>query len=120
MKTPTPPYHNVTDQLLYTLLTGGDCIGYEKITVDSALAVGLDYPEATVYALLVVEADLTSADKSKVIRFLETPFLPTATEGIPLGDLSVYEVKGKPNLKNFRAIGIEAGKNHSIAVQYFG
>ena len=122
MRIPKPPYHNVTNDLLYGILMGGDCKGYQNLVVGAA-AVSLSVPENTLYALLVVEADPTSAEKAKVIRFKEFDTItnpPTATVGIPLGDLSIYEVKGVENLLNFKVIGIEAGKVHSIKIQYFG
>ena len=123
MRIPNPPFHDVSNGLLYAILTGGDCIGYEEVIVRSDQAVKMKFPPKTAYAILIVEADKTCEDKTKVIRFkefdtIESP--PSGTDGIPLGDLSIYEVKGITNLNRFRAIGIEAGKEHSIKVQYFG
>ena len=67
MKIPLPPYHGATNELLYALLTGGDCIGYEDLTIYSTYAMGLSYPDKTVYAHIVVEADTSTVDKSQVI-----------------------------------------------------
>jgi hypothetical protein len=119
MKIPKPPFHETSNALLYALLTGGECAGFETLLVDADNVSALNPPENSVYALLVMEADETSADKSRVGRFREDGEQPTALEGIPLGDLTTYEVKGKFNLLNFLIIGIEAGKVHSLRVQYF-
>ena len=123
MLIPKPPYHGANNNLLYAILTGGDCLAYQELLVDSITPKGLTFPAGTVYALIIVEANSGTADKTKVIRFKEADNVsnpPTAVRGIPLGDLSVYEVKGTSNLTNFKVIGIEAGKVHSLKIQYFG
>lgn len=123
MKIPKAPYHGTTNGLLYAVLTGGDCVGYEDIQVDDHSLPALNPPEDAEYALIVIEADATTADKVKVVRIKEytsEDAFPTSSVGIPLGDLSVYEVKGKKNMQSFRAISIEAGKVHIFRVQYYG
>lgn len=123
MKIPRPPYHSVTNELLYALFTGGDCIGYEDLSIYSTYAMGLSYPVKAVYALIVVEADPSTSDKSKVVRFREFDsenLRPTAISGIPLGNLAMYQVKGEHNLAHFQAIGIEENKVHTLRIQYFG
>jgi hypothetical protein len=123
MKIPKEPYHGITNGLLYSILTGGDCVGYEDIEIDDHTMPLLTPPESADYALIVVEADPSTVNKSKVIRikeYIAGDTFPTSSVGIPLGDLSVYEVKGKKNMKNFRAISIEAGKVHILRVQYYG
>jgi hypothetical protein len=123
MKIPKAPYHGTANGLLYALLSGGDCVGYEDLEIDDISMPSLNPPENGEYALIVVEADPTTTDKSKVIRikeFIEDDSFPTSAIGIPLGDFSVYEVKGKKNMQDFRAISIEAGKLHILRVQYYG
>lgn len=123
MKIPLPPYHGATNELLYALLTGGDCIGYEDLSIYSTYAIGLSYPVNAVYAILIVEADPSTVDKSMVVRIREFDsqnMPPTAVSGMPLGHLSVYEVKGVHNLAHFQAKGIEENKVHTLRIQYFG
>lgn len=120
MRIPSPPYQGPTDELLFAILTGGDCLGYQDLEVGST-PVRLVPPINTVYALIVVEANSLAPDKSKVIRFTEASNAQaTPTRGMPLGDLSVYEVKGVRNLINFRAISINAGIRHTMRIQYYG
>ena len=123
MKIPPPPYNEVASELLYALLTGGDCIGYQDLDIDSIYAMGLNYPDKAVYASIIVEADPTTIDKTRVIRFREHDWgsnLPTASSGIPLGHLSTYKVMGKHNLRNFQAISVEENKIHTLRIQYYG
>ncbi|MFN8414813.1 MAG: hypothetical protein U0U66_00630 [Cytophagaceae bacterium] len=123
MKIPSPPYHGATNELLYALLTGGDCIGYEDLSIYSMYPSGLSYPEKTAYALIVVEADTSTSNKAEVLRFREFDsqnMPPTDYSGMPLGHLSIYEVKGAHNLAHFQAIGIEQNKVHTLRIQYFG
>ena len=54
------------------------------------------------------------------IRFKENGSDPSANSGIALGDNDLYEITGRWNLEQlFRVIGIEAGKNHVLRVQYY-
>jgi hypothetical protein len=123
MRITKPPFTGATCELLYAMLTGGECIGYQSLLVSSGVATSLIVPIHAVYVVMVVEADPSVSDKSKVMRIKEFDTVnnpPTAIMGIPLGDLTIYEVRGSENLKNFRAIGIEAGKTHLITIQYYG
>ena len=123
MKIPRPPYHGATNELLYALLTGGDCIGYEDLPIYSMYPNGLSYPDKTAYALVIVEADASTSNKAQVMWFREFDsqnIPPTALSGMPLGHLSIYEVKGAHNLAHFQAIGIEPNKVHTLRIQYFG
>jgi hypothetical protein len=121
MRIPKAPFQGATNGLLYALLTGGDCLEYRDILVLSNVAKLLDPPADAQYALFVVEADVTSDDKQRAIRISESiETAPTATSGIPLRDLSVYEVKGRKNMESFSAIGIESEKEHWLRVQFYG
>ena len=119
MKIPKLFLHDTVTDWLHTLFFQGECIGSETITVYSYFASQLTIPVGAQYALIVVEAAPAVADKSKVLRFWEDGSFPTASFGIPLGELGVYEVKGKENMNNFAMIGIEAFYSHSVQVQYF-
>lgn len=72
--------------------------------------------ERTVKAILWIEADPTTINKTKVVRFLSDRSSPTSTDGFPLGDGDVYTIESKKDLFNFEIIGIEAGKSHIIHV----
>jgi hypothetical protein len=109
------------------LLYGGKCLGYEKITVDSAavktFTLAGDVANAK-YAILFVDADTTSADMNKIINWREDGTDPTnnagTNQGLILGDNSILEIKGPANLSNFKMIGKEAAKTHTVRVQYYG
>jgi hypothetical protein len=119
-KTPEPPFQIATDNLLWALLTGMENRGFEKLSVTNTPAVELTVPQKALAAVIIVEADATSADLKKVVRFREDGNPPTATDGMPLGDMNFYEVRGDASLKAFRIIGIEAGKTHTLSIQYYG
>lgn len=116
----------LTHELLWGMLTGLNCLGYAEIDVTELLALPLPpypnvIPEVAYKALIVVEADPLSTNKTRCVRFTEditNP--PTAVFGMPLGDLSIYEVGGQGNMDNFRIIGIEAGRTHKVRIQYYG
>lgn len=114
-------------KLLHALVHGGKCLGYEKISVTDAAVKTLTISGATAlakYAILVVDADQTSANLTKAINWTEDGTAPTnnagTNQGLILGDNSVLEVKGAANLANFKMIGKEAGKTHTVRVQYYG
>lgn len=122
MKIPRLPFHNVLAELLYSLIIGGECIGYEDLYVYAPYTFQLTVPEGALYALIVCEADVISTDKTKVIRFKQLdPNLTTVNPyaGVPLGDLGVVEIKGKKNLENFRATGINNGEYHLLRIEYY-
>jgi hypothetical protein len=105
------------------LLHGGRCLGYEKLTVDDAPAVALTPSAGAKYAILFVEADATNANLNRAIHWREDGTNPTtgaAGEGMVLGDNGVLDIKGAANIADFRMIGREAGKVHTVRVQYYG
>jgi hypothetical protein len=120
MKIPNGPFQGPIEELILSLLLGGDCIGYEEMNVGAG-RVSLHFPPGTRYALIVVEASPIAPDKSKVIRFQEMEGNEVARDhGMILGDLSVYEVRGLYNLTHFRAISENPGIAHVMRVQYYG
>ena len=111
------------NDLLAGILFGGDCIGYEKIAVGSAAPVGLDLLTlgkglGARKALVVIEADASSTNLDRVVRFREDGTNPNATDGLPIPDNGKLEVSDL-NLANFKMIGIEGGKNHTAQVLYY-
>ena len=122
MKIPRLPFHNVLAELLYSLIIGGECIGYEEIYVYQPYTTALNVPEGAVYALIVCEADAMSVDKTKVIRFKQfdtTNNPPYSYYGMPLGDFGVVEIKGKKNMEDFRASAINYGEYHVLRIEYY-
>jgi hypothetical protein len=95
-------------------------VGYDTLVVDSANVGTLTIPENARYALLVVESDANQNNRDIVLRFREDGEDPTTEEGMPLGDLGVYEVKGTENMQRFKIVGIEQERIHKIRIQFFG
>lgn len=91
----------------------------EILSVGSGAAVSLTVPSNANSALISVEADATVADSTRVVRFLETGATPTASVGMALGNNDTYEVRTSDNLRNFKVIGIEAGKTQSLKINYY-
>ncbi len=120
MKIPQLFLNDTFTDWLYALFFQGECIGSQTFSVYWYSPVTLTIPEGAQYALVVVEAAPGTSDTSRVIRFREDGSFPDAVNGIPLGDLGVYEVKGKENMQRFKMIGIEAFLGHTVQVQYFG
>lgn len=95
------------------------CVGKQQVSVDDTATVALTLPALATSAILVIEADATSNDSSKAVRYLENGDTPTASVGTPLGNLDTIELRGRDNMANFLAIGIETGKTHTIDVLYY-
>jgi hypothetical protein len=91
--------------------------GFEEIEVASA-AVELTVPSNCGSATIMVEADLTTGNLSKAIRFTENDTPPTDSFGFVLGDGDFYEVSGDI-LSTFSMISKEAEKTHKVFVQYY-
>jgi hypothetical protein len=90
--------------------------GYEQLTV-AGTAVGLSsIPPDAKYALVEVESSITTP----AIRYLElgNTILPTSSTGIRRSDTEAFDITGRPNLINFRAIQISAG-THKLNIQYY-
>lgn len=121
MRIPIPPFRGLMQDLLYSLLLQGECIGFEKLEVDT-LPASLNFPSGAVYALIICEASSSTApaNRSKVVRYKQLGWedLPTDTDGMPLGEVGVTEIKGKKNLENFRAVSID-GNTHTLMIEYF-
>lgn len=94
-------------------------IGYQKLTVDgTAGGVSLTVPTNASYALIVLESSVTG---QVAIRYLEcgnTVYAVTATDGIGRSHLDAFDIDGKENMTNFRAIQTTAG-THTLHVQYY-
>lgn len=131
-KLPQPPKNfsthqealNYIAQAQYALLQGGSVIGDpETLPVSSGVAVGFaSIPKQATYAIVVLTVDPTSTIPSNAVRYSQNgkSLAPTAASGMPLGDMGSFEVTGSDALRNTRFIGVEAGKNHVIHVEYYG
>ncbi len=93
--------------------------GYQDLTVDNTEMKSLTVPDDAVSASVFFEVDDTTITKARALRYKENGTAPTAISGQPLGDGDVLELFGKTILLNFKVIGIEAGKNHILRVQYY-
>jgi hypothetical protein len=120
MRIPKLPFHNVMAELLYSLFFQGECLAYVSLEVSDAFALSLNVPEHARYAVLVVECNTSQFNKDLVVRFREDNIAPEADNGMPLGDLGVYEIKGTSNMARFALIGVEAGLVHKVRIQFFG
>lgn len=111
-----------TEGYLRGLLYGGQVLGYQVLTVTNTEAVSCDLPPHVKYAVFLVEADATASDQTRCIRYKSKgeDDLPTDSAGIPIGHLGVFQIGHPINLYKLRLIGVEAGKTHSVQVEYYG
>lgn len=93
--------------------------GYEDLEVDDTEAKALTVPEGAVSASVFFEVDASATNKTRALRYKENGTGPTAASGQAFGDGDVLELFGKTSLDNFKIIGIEAGKTHTLRVQYY-
>ncbi len=93
--------------------------GYQDIAIDGSSAGALTVPEDAISALIMIEADSSDPNISRVVRFKENGVVPTSNSGFGLGDNDVYTIVGKENLDRFRIVGITQTKEHMLRVQYF-
>ncbi len=93
--------------------------GFEELTVDHSEAQSLKVPDDAVSAEIHIEADSTTTNPRHAVRYKQNGTDPTKSSGMRLGDEDIIEVYGKANLDNFKAIGIENGKSHTLQIQYY-
>ncbi|HSZ72479.1 MAG TPA: hypothetical protein VK750_07360 [Cytophagaceae bacterium] len=120
MRIPKLPFHNVIVEMLYALFFQGDCLKYVSKTINDSQVIHLEIPDNARYAVIVIESQVTQFNKDIVVRFREDGHDPDASNGMPLGDMGVYEVKGTNNMSRFKMIGVEANLTHQVRIQYFG
>lgn len=91
-------------------------IGYEKLTV-AGTAVGLaSIPTEARYALVVVESSVASG---MAIRYLEYGAAPTASDGIGRANLDAFDIHGRQNMVNFKAIQTTGASTNTLHIQYY-
>lgn len=93
--------------------------GYEDLQVNESEVKSLTLPDNAIAAIITIEADSTATNKCMSLRIKENGADPGANSGIAIGDSDIIEVAGRDSLESFRAIGIEAGKTHSLRIQYY-
>ena len=93
--------------------------GYEDLEVDDSEPQALTIPENAVSASIFFEVDASAINKARALRYKENGTAPTANSGQAFGDGDVLELFGKTSLDNFKVIGIEAGKIHTLRIQYY-
>lgn len=116
---PNPPTKGALEGYLYGILFGGCVLGYEELTVTGNTPTTLTPVAKAKKAIFHVEADATSANLQKVMRY-KIAEDPTTTEGIPVSDEAVFEVGTRWNLERFKIISTQSAKSHKITVEYIG
>lgn len=102
------------DQLLKQNLNSFKAFAYEKVTVTGAVTT-LTVPDTAKYAEIRLESSNTT---SVAVRYLITGEIPTATDGMALNNLDLFDLTDYQNLVNFKAIQTAAG-THTLHVQYY-
>lgn len=135
MKLATPPFSaDIKEQQLHGLLVGGQALAFETVAVSNAALVSLPignntaWADKIVYCRIMLEVDATASITNKAVRFVQSPSIGGASvtgslvtnNGFAFGDLGIITVNGPENMKNFRCIGVEAGKTHHLRVEYYG
>jgi hypothetical protein len=126
------PFDTNTEALLSRILLGGRAMGAEAITVSGDNIATLtrladsSFASEVAYACIICEAP-AAPDSMRSARFTEvaaedfdgkTLLELLNGQGLPLGHMGVYEVKGKANLENFRIKAVSG--SIELRVQYFG
>jgi len=93
--------------------------GYEEIIVSHDQVKSFTLPEGAIAAYITVEADENANNNEVVIRVKDNGSDPTNILGLGVGNYDDIEIKGRNSLENFKAIGIEIGKSHTLRVQYY-
>lgn len=98
------------------------CILTTSLIIDGTIKNLPNIPDNAKSALLVLEKDISfvvPANNTILARFTEDNItIPTITIGMPLVNLSIYEVT-EPDLKRFQ-ITITQGTTHTLRIQYYG
>lgn len=90
----------------------------EILSFDDSPAVSLTVPAGATYAEISLVADATAAT-TNVARFWVDGTTPTATQGLSRNHLATWDLSGGDALVNFKIIGVEAAKTHTLNIQYY-
>lgn len=102
------------DQLLKQNLNNFKAFSYQKLTVTGTV-VSLTVPENAKYAEIRLESSITATIAA---RYLITGDIPTATDGMALNNLDLFDISDYQNLVNFKIIQATAG-THTLHIQYY-
>ncbi|WP_025741888.1 hypothetical protein [Aquimarina pacifica] len=92
--------------------------GYQDLEVTSSVFASLAVPEAATSATIMVEANISSENTTRVVRFKEFG-IPTPDSGFALGDNDIFELVGYENLQRFKVIAIESELTQFLRVQFY-
>lgn len=107
------------------LLDAHKAVGYEKIAVDSTgvqvltPTVVTEPTDRPYYALVTVVLDATATVTTNALHMRLDGTAPTGADGMPLGQGGFIMLEGYDQIRSFKVIATEAGKTHSLRVQYF-
>lgn len=131
MKLHAPPFDSVTDEMLFGLAMGGEACAVEQVQFGATL-IGLSKPLWTEFrgkiryaiACLIAPAAANPGmaayfsecqqDYSGQLLTLDT----LRAQGMPLGHLGIYEIKGTANLERFTICSADATVCE-LRLQYF-
>ena len=96
-----------------------NCISIANDIVEFGTSTTLpSIPANAKTAIVAIEADVTTTDKTIVAHYSET-LTVTTTVGMPIGHGGVIELLTKQNIDNFIITGLEDEKIHHLQVTYY-
>ena len=102
------------DQLLKNSRNSFKAFSYQKVTV-TATATALTVPADAKYMEVRLESSVTA---SVAARYLITGAAPTATDGMAINNLDLFDVTDYQNIVNFQVILATAGTT-VLHIQYY-
>lgn len=100
--------------LVKIALNGFKAFAYQKLTINGT-AAKLTVPDGTKYAEIRLESTVTT---SIPVRYLITGGVPTATDGMAMNSLDLFDITDYANIINFSAIQTGAG-THTLHITYY-
>ncbi len=127
-------HNSGVEELLNAILYGGKAIQYSKLTITGAgpenfadaiaAGHGIDgIPVGAQFALCILEADAAQVGAARVCRFRQEDIvnaIPSADNGMPVGDNGSFEIAGEDNIANFSIIAITPANTHTLHITWFG
>lgn len=112
------PFSEIFLWEIFQFTSGGEPNGYEKVTIN-ATAAGLTVPDGTEWAEFrnVLNTGAISNTQKAILHRLDAA--PTATDGMPYPDGSLFTVVGRCNLDAIQFISADAGATHELFVTYY-
>ncbi len=117
-------HNSGTEGLLNAMVFGGKALGYSQLSITGAVKTFADalaaMPLGSQFALCVLEADAAEADAARVCRFRQDSGVPSAGDGMPVGDNGSFEINGEDNIADFQIVGITPANTHTLHITWFG